>query len=345
MTKVSVCISSFNRRQKLERAITSVLMQDYKDIEIVVVDNASDDVTVDYLLDLLEHIGSDKLKLTTNAELNPNAMYTLNTAFWNASGEYILVIDDDAYLTQSNGISELVKTMEINSNAAIVGSNVQSTNGMWQMPIRNIDGAFFTPEEIAQLDVVHYFEFHGACALFRRDMVMIANSEGPYDESFTIYMNELDLSTKMLALGFDVLFNANVVAYHDGVGDTNACNNRVYHFMKNYNTVITRNFRGVFARLKAVLAHTFMSSGYYYERIVLYKTCPLNRLPGYTWVVMKVVCHGVYRSFFPDMKNEFKDDFKQYIFEQSMYNGFKKCIRDRMLWVSKKADTTTKGVR
>ncbi len=344
MTKVSVCISSFNRCQKLERAITSVLMQDYKDIEIVVVDNASNDGTVGYLVDLKDKLNS-KLKVTLYTQPEPNAMITLNNAFWNASGKYILVLDDDAYLTQSNGISELVKTMELNPNAAIVGSNVQSTNGMWQMPIRNIDGEFFTPEEISQLDVVHYFEFHGACALFRRDMVMIANPEGPYDESFTIYMNELDLSTKMLTLGFDILFNANVIAYHDGVGDTNACNNRVYHFMKNYNTVITRNFRGVISRLKAVLMHTFMSSGYYYERIIFYKTCPLSRLPGYTWVVIKVLCHGVYRSICPDIQNVFRDEYKQYIFEQSMYNGFKRCIKDRIFWIFKKIDTTTKGVR
>lgn len=345
MSTVSVCISTFNRKDKIRRCIESLIMQSYTDFDIVVVDNASSDGTRDVLLELRSYIG-DKLNIVFYASPESNAMKTINRSFRESSGQYILVMDDDAYMIEPNTLSHLVDVMEKNPNASIVGSNVMTPNtGMWQMPIRNIDGEFFTPEEISQLDVVHYFEFHGACALFRRDMVMMANPEGPYDESFIIYMNELDLSTKMLTLGYDVLFDSKAMVYHDGVGDTNACNNRVYHFMHNYNTVLTRNFRGIFKRMKAVTLHTCMSGGYYLERIVFHKTCSLTRIPSYLYLVLKVWIQGMYRSVWPDECHVFENSYKQYVFEESMYNGFKQCIKNRVFWLSKKESGTAKGIR
>jgi glycosyltransferase involved in cell wall biosynthesis len=344
---VSVCISTFNRLDQLKVAIQSIYNQDYPNIEISIYDNASTDGTTDYIHAL--DVGGNVIGLlrTFTDTRNPNAMETLNKTFHAARGEYILVMDDDAYLSTPDVISKLVETMDKNKDAAIVGANVKSPASvdghLWQMPIRTEDGLFIPDWQIDRMGTFVYFEFHGACALFRKEFVRQSKF---YDETFTIYMNELDLACKMLSRYHDVLIRSDAVAIHTGVGDRNACNKRVYYFIRNYNTILTRNFRTVTGRLKAVLAHTFMSSGYYAERILIHKTCK-TRLTIFSFglYMLKATGIGLYRCFFPDQKNEFNGYVKQSDFEQAMYNGFKRCIKDRLFWFLARKDTTVKGVR
>jgi GT2 family glycosyltransferase len=225
-------------------------------------------------------------------------------------------------------------------NVAIVGANVKSPDGSWQMPIRKPDGEFLSPEEIDKLGLISYEEFHGGCALFD---VEKCNALGWYDESFTIYMNELDLATRAINAGHLVLFRSDAVAIHIGVGDKNACNIRAYYFIRNYNTVLTRNFRSFIGRVKAVTLHTFMSGGYFAERILIHNTCK-NRLKifSFGYLMIKAYTIALYRCIKPDKRNRW---LTQSVFEQAMYNGFKRCISDRAQWIKGKQSTTTKGVR
>ena len=43
----SVIITTYNARRYIEKTITSVLRQDFKDYEILIVDDCSDDETID----------------------------------------------------------------------------------------------------------------------------------------------------------------------------------------------------------------------------------------------------------------------------------------------------------
>jgi GT2 family glycosyltransferase len=324
----------------LEIAVESILRQDYPHLELVIYDNASSDNTPEYLTKLSEKYPN--INAICRKVPNRNAMQTLNQTFRASRGEYILVLDDDAYLPDTTTISKLVIAMETHPDAAIVGANVQAANGDWQMPIRTVDGLFVPSWQIGNMGTFKYFEFHGACALFRKSFVQ---EIGYYDESFMIYMNELDLSTRVLAMGFNVYICADVIAIHTGVGDKNACTKKVYYFIKNYNTVITRTFTSVYKRLTGVLLHSFMSGGYYFERIMIHKTCKSRFVVfKFLYYLTKILCIGIYRSFFPDKNYRFDISFQR-IYENSMYNGFKRCVTDRLLWFINRKDTTSKGVR
>ncbi|MBX9265140.1 glycosyltransferase, partial [Klebsiella pneumoniae] len=50
---VSVYIPTCNRLEMLKRAIQSVLLQDYKNIEILICDDSSTDGTADYVNELI----------------------------------------------------------------------------------------------------------------------------------------------------------------------------------------------------------------------------------------------------------------------------------------------------
>ena len=90
--KVSVIIPTHNRIDLLRRAIESVLIQTYQNIEVVVVNDNSNDGTQDYLTKMSEV--HSNLRFVTNAS-NLGASNSRNIAIQYSTGHYITGLDDD----------------------------------------------------------------------------------------------------------------------------------------------------------------------------------------------------------------------------------------------------------
>lgn len=86
---VSVCIGTYNREQYISECLDSVYGQTYKNIEVVVVDDASTDRTV-------EIVRSYKpTKLIVLKKNSGICSHTRNRAIRESSGEYIALLDSD----------------------------------------------------------------------------------------------------------------------------------------------------------------------------------------------------------------------------------------------------------
>ncbi|MCG8158725.1 glycosyltransferase [Brenneria goodwinii] len=90
--KVSVYIATCNRLNKLKRAIESVKNQDYKNIEILICDDASTDGTRLFSENLA--LQDTRVKYFRNEE-NKGACATRNLGIFNATGKFITGLDDD----------------------------------------------------------------------------------------------------------------------------------------------------------------------------------------------------------------------------------------------------------
>ena len=89
---VSVVIPTRNRRPRLARAIESVLVQTWRNIEIVVVDDASSDDTPAYLAHLM--LGDSRVKTVRNEQaLGGGGARNCGVAA--SRGTYIAFLDDD----------------------------------------------------------------------------------------------------------------------------------------------------------------------------------------------------------------------------------------------------------
>jgi len=90
MPKVSVIIPTYNRATLLPAAVESVLRQSFQDFEIIVVDDASQDGTLDVIRTFtdrrIHHIRHDAHK---------GQGVSRNAGIRNAFGEYIAFLDDD----------------------------------------------------------------------------------------------------------------------------------------------------------------------------------------------------------------------------------------------------------
>jgi glycosyltransferase involved in cell wall biosynthesis len=87
--KFSVIIPTYNRKDKLVDAVKSVIGQTVDDLEVIVVNDAGEDVS-----ELIDNIEDERIQLITHAK-NKGLAAARNTGLKNASGKYIAFLDDD----------------------------------------------------------------------------------------------------------------------------------------------------------------------------------------------------------------------------------------------------------
>ena len=91
MPEVSVIIPTFNRAQKVERAVTSVLNQGFKDLEIIIVDDSSTDSTRETLAKYRSSIKYIK------QPVNRGVSAARNTGINSSIAPWIAFLDSDDY--------------------------------------------------------------------------------------------------------------------------------------------------------------------------------------------------------------------------------------------------------
>lgn len=86
---VSVLIPTYNRKWLLPRTLESVLNQHYKNLEIILVNDAGEDVQ-----DIVDKFNDPRIKYFQN-EKNKDLAGTRNVALKHSEGDYICLLDDD----------------------------------------------------------------------------------------------------------------------------------------------------------------------------------------------------------------------------------------------------------
>lgn len=118
---VTVAIPTFNRLGLLKRAIASVLAQDYKNLEIIISDNASIDGTNEYL----RSIKDDRVNIFLGKQ-NLGMVSNWDHCLAGATGYYFLLMSDDDAFSDSHAIEKLVSGFmgDASENVGAVFSDV-----------------------------------------------------------------------------------------------------------------------------------------------------------------------------------------------------------------------------
>ncbi|PET00263.1 glycosyl transferase family 2 [Priestia megaterium] len=87
---VSVVIPTYNRGNIIENTINSVLNQTYSNLEIIIVDDCSNDNTED----VVKSFHDERIKYIKHTK-NSNGSVARNTGIKNSNGEYIAFLDSD----------------------------------------------------------------------------------------------------------------------------------------------------------------------------------------------------------------------------------------------------------
>ncbi len=115
---VSVIIANYNNAKYLKKCINSILFQDYKKIEIIVIDDKSKDNSSKILKIFEKKIKIIKNKKKTNIG-SYNQINSYNLGFKRSKGEIIFFLDSDDYFSKKK-ISTIVNYFKTNNNLKII---------------------------------------------------------------------------------------------------------------------------------------------------------------------------------------------------------------------------------
>lgn len=125
MTLVSVIITTFNRSAYLREAIRSVLNQDFSDLELIVVDDASPSEETTHVVGSFSDPRISYIKNKTNV----GSTASLNIGLGAAKGKYIAILDDDDIWIDREKLSKQVGFLEERPDYVLVGTNVIVVDG------------------------------------------------------------------------------------------------------------------------------------------------------------------------------------------------------------------------
>ena len=141
-SRVSIVITTYNRKNGVSASIDSALNQTYKNIEVIVVDDGSVDGTSDFL----KQKYGNKINLISFEE-NRGASFVRNSGIDNSNGGYILVWDSDDILF-SNALEEVMNIFNENQGLAVVSALGRQTKNGEEVEYEAPESSFVSMEDV-----------------------------------------------------------------------------------------------------------------------------------------------------------------------------------------------------
>lgn len=216
---ISIVILTFNSIKFIQPCLESIFLQDYKDFEVIVVDNNSKDGTASFLKEKYPRIN-----LIENIK-NFGAAKARNQGIAAGRGEWVITLDCDVIL-ESGFIGKV--------SGIIKGLN--SSVGMFQPKILTMDKKTIYSCGITLSNFRKFYDISkgsfdngisgipevlfGVCSaagIYRREMLNdIKEESGYFDERFFFIAEDVDLAWRAQKKGWKAKFFPSAVCYHTG---------------------------------------------------------------------------------------------------------------------------------
>jgi GT2 family glycosyltransferase len=213
LPKASVIIVNTNELHHLRRCLPSILRQCYPEYEVLVVDNASTDGSVDYLAQQFPQV------LVIRNTANLGYAGANNVGFKHASGEYVAVLNPDTQV-EPDWLKELVIALQADPWAGLATPKIlvmddsarinTCGNEITFTGLTFCRGLDQPAEKYNQLEIVAAVS--GAAFVVKRSVL---EQIGGFDGSFFIYYEDTDLSLRAMLAGYTCLYVPTSVVYHE----------------------------------------------------------------------------------------------------------------------------------
>ncbi|HET9848312.1 MAG TPA: glycosyltransferase family 2 protein [Candidatus Dormibacteraeota bacterium] len=259
---VSVIILNWNGAKFLGACLAAVRAQDYRPLEIIVVDNASTDRSADGL-------GPDVRLVRNRTNLGFAAGY--NGVLAQAAGEFVLLLNYDA-LIEPGYVRILVEDQRRDPGLGSASGKLRRPARPGETPLidsaghvmyRNVWPANRAEDEPDQPAVNLSQEVFGVCAaaaLYRTAMLQDVMVDGEvFDSAFFAYLEDADLDWRARLRGWRSWYDPRAVAIHQRGGSGAWFSTRIQrHILKNRLLMIIKNDSGwsFWGRAPAIVAFT-----------------------------------------------------------------------------------------
>ncbi len=226
--RLSVILTSFNNASDIANVLNSLDLQDFKDFELILIDDASSDETVKVALDILKksninhHIYVNKIHKGFSASRN----YGISIA----KGDYIIFVEPDSLLNL-NYISSLLfpflassldfdsvmlKGLKLDDKNGFIGFSADSYDDIRDFARKNnrIINSSDLIKFILNMDIPFCFNL----LIYKKEIILKNNIF--FDEDLD-YNEGFDFAVRYLSLSSNVLF-VNKYSYYKNVKDKRA---------------------------------------------------------------------------------------------------------------------------
>ena len=260
---ITVVVVTLNNLHLLRNCLNSIYAQDYGAIEIVVVDNGSDEDVRGMLAKQFPEVRMVRL------DKNYGFAGGNNRGIEAAQGKYIALINNDA-VAAPQWISSLVATAESDSTIGAAASIIIDGNqpevldscgvgialdGMSRQAMRGM----FVPHQLTQPKEVLLFS--GCACLLRMEAL---NEVGLFDEDFFAYCEDTDIGLRLRWAGWKIIAapGAYVHHYYSMTGGKFSPQ-KIYWVERNHLWVAIKNFPWfLFIILPLVTGRRYLVQGY-----------------------------------------------------------------------------------
>jgi len=239
---VSIVISNLNGGERLITCLNSLVAQRYANVEVVVVDNGSDDDSVE----LVERFHRGVKLIRSKRNLGFAGGGNLGASY--CSGEYLLFLNHDMEFDPAF-IRELVDVMAKDLGIGIAQAKILSSI---DHHVVDSAGSFFTstgfvlhraqcPSTLSNSeDLQEIFGAAGGASIVRRSLY---DKLGGFDGDYVIYAEDIDFSWRAWLTGYKVVLVPKAIIYHLGGHTTRRMPPSfvVYHTFKNRLCTLIKN--------------------------------------------------------------------------------------------------------
>jgi GT2 family glycosyltransferase len=221
--RVSVVVVSFNARPYLLRCLTSLATHVTLPLQVIVVDNASDDGSAEAV-----RARHPAMQVIQNGA-NVGFAAACNRGLREARGEYCLLLNSDAEVC-AGAVESLVGLLDERTDVGIVGPRTLEPDGSpqvsfgpdltplseWRQRRRVRALRERRPEAVREVEALCAREHEpvwvsGACLLARRSAL---EAVGGLDERFFLYEEDVDLCLRVRKAGWRVVYTPRAVVMH-----------------------------------------------------------------------------------------------------------------------------------
>lgn len=217
--KVSAIVTTHNRLNYLKKAINSIESQSYKNIEIIVVDDGSDDGTDEYCL------SKENIKyIHIPQKDHKNGNYARNLGIKASTGKYIAFLDDDDEWFNDKIQKQVVKINE-NKKYGVVytGIVVQVNDGIYYYNIDVKEGCF---GDCSEKSLYIVFSTTSTMLFTRKALYDV----GLFDENLD-YWQETELMIRISQKYLVACIDENLILYRQKLNDSKQLTNNLDGFI------------------------------------------------------------------------------------------------------------------
>lgn len=260
---VSVVILNYNGRDCLENCVNSVLKSQYDNFEVILVDNASTDGSIERARDIF---GNNERLTILRSNLNLGFSGGNNLGFARSKGTYIVFLNNDT-LVEPTWLRALVDAMENDPSIGIAqslifnidGKTIQ--NGGWLFSNYLIRKCPLCAHQPSTLRFEPIFEISFACGASMMIKREVLETMGGFDPKAPFFYDDTLLTLKTRLMGKRAVTVSDSRISHIS-GATNVWKIRftTYHLFKANMLLLLDIYYGKMDLAKALLINLFHSS-------------------------------------------------------------------------------------